>query len=213
MGSSKAGSASTAMTTSITSRVRRLAGVLIVAGGCTASLVILPTTAQAQQGTKAAVGATTRPQASHSLPLSAASTFCAHFSATKVSSIVGAKVALFEAIPEKTSLECIFEGAREVVISREPVPASDLSTLAKAEARFKAESPKGVKIAFTALPSLGPTAFSWSYVENGGLLVGVGNNKGNMAWGAVVGASVKIMGAPASHVTAVEHLVELDMAA
>jgi gas vesicle protein len=38
-------------------------------------------------------------------------------------------------------------------------------------------------------------------------------NKGNMAWGAVVGASVNLMGAPASHVAAVEQLIKLDMAA
>jgi len=102
---------------------------------------------------------------------------------------------------------------REVIISREPLTASALSTLAKAEARFKAGSPKGAKIAFTALPKLGPIAFSWSYVDNGGLLVGVEYNKGNMAWGAVVGASVNLMGAPASHVAAVEQLIKLDMAA
>jgi len=202
-----------AMTKSMTNRARHLAGVLIVAGGCAAPLAILPTTAQAQQGTRAPIGAAAGLRASHSVPVSTASVFCAHFSSATVSSIVAAKVVLIEAIPEKTSLECIFEGTREVIISREPLTASALSTLAKAEARFKAGSPKGAKIAFTALPKLGPIAFSWSYVDNGGLLVGVEYNKGNMAWGAVVGASVNLMGAPASHVAAVEQLIKLDMAA
>ncbi len=183
-------------------RGRRLAGLLLIAASC-ASLAIVPAAgAQAEHGSVA----------SSFTPRSAASVFCAHFSATKVSSIVGAKVSLFEAIPEGTSLECIFEGAREVIISRKsPVPV--VTTLAKAEAGFKAASPKGVKITFTAVPSLGPTAFSWSYTDNGGLLVGIGNNKNTTAWGAVVGASVKIMGSPTSHVAAVVHLVQLDMAA
>ncbi|MGA3216749.1 MAG: hypothetical protein ABSD97_13810 [Acidimicrobiales bacterium] len=185
---------------------RRLAGALLAAGCCAGSLAVLPAAAHARQG------ATLRPAVA-SAPSMSVAAFCAHFPATKISSIIGAKVALFEAVIEKGSWECILEGTREVVISRDPdIPPSELSTLKKAEARFKAESPKGVDISFTALPSLGPTAFSWSYTDNGGLLVGVGNNKGSTAWGAVLGANVKIMGAAAPHVPVVEHLVELDMA-
>ena len=112
-------------------RGRRLGVLMLIASSC-ASLAILP-----------AAGA----QAKHSGPASglasrsAASAFCAHFPASKISSIVGAKVASSEAIPEGRSLECIFEGLREVVISRKsPVPV--LTTLAKAEAAFKAGSPQ-----------------------------------------------------------------------
>ena len=84
----------------------------------------------------------------NSKPASAASSFCAHFTASKVSSVVGLKVTLLEAIPEKKTLECIYlsTSAVQVIISREPgIPASELATRAKAEARVKAESPKGTQ--------------------------------------------------------------------
>ncbi len=212
MSVSDAGSPCTSRLNPLRSRVRarQLASILFAASTCAASLAVLPAAAHAQQRPAASKPAIASARSLLSTPIAA---FCAHFSASKVSSIVGAKVILVEAVIETGSWECIFEGAREVVISRNPdIPPSDLSTLKKAEARFKAESPKGVSITFTPLPSLGKTAFSWSYEDNGGLLVGVGNNKGSTAWGAVLGAGVKIMGAAAPHVPVVEHLVELDMA-
>lgn len=149
------------------------------------------------------------------LPRSAATSFCAHFGASSVSATVGHSVKLLTAQVVNGSDECIFEGAIRVIISQRPkvTPAGELSSLAKAEAYLKAESPKGVKITFQALPKLGPTAFSWTYDLNGGELVGVGDSKGTKAWGALVGGSPKLLGSPSSHVTALEHLIDLDIAA
>ncbi len=188
---------------------RRLAAVVFTASTCMASMAILPASAHAQQRSTVGAPVATAAPVGSSLTITA---FCAHFSPSTISSIVGAKVVLVRGVIETGSWECIFAGLREVIISREPsVPAGELSTLAKAEAVFKAKSPKGAKITFTALPSLGKTAFSWSYVDNGGLLVGVGNNAGKTAWGAVLGAGVAIMGSAAPHVPAVERLIKLDM--
>jgi hypothetical protein len=151
----------------------------------------------------------------NSKPASAASSFCAHFTASKVSSVVGLKVTLLEAIPEKKTLECIYlsTSAVQVIISREPgIPASELATRAKAEARVKAESPKGVKFTFSSLPSLGATAFSWSYKLHGGLLIGVADNKGTTGFGTVLGGKPSIVGAP-GRVAALERLIKMDMTA
>jgi hypothetical protein len=183
-----------------------VAGALLVAGSYVASLAV--TTAGAQTGNVKATSARS------SAPLSAASDFCAHFSASKVSSTIGGKVKLFEAVAKSsTSLECIFEGTEQVVISRDTgILASELSTRAKAEARIKAQSPKGVKITFVSLPSLGATAFSWTYEINGGQLLGVGDNSKTTAYGALIGGAPKLISAP-GRTNVVVNLVKLDLAA
>lgn len=185
---------------------QRLAGALVVAGSCVASLAIA--TAGAQTARAAAVAGR------RSAPVSAASAFCAHFSASKVSSTIGGKVKLFEAVAKTpTSLECIFEGTEEVVISRDTgIPAGELSTRAKAEARIKAQSPKGVKITFVSLASLGATAFSWTYELNGGQLLGVGDNNKTTAYGALIGGAPKLIGAQ-GRTAVVVNLIKLDIAA
>ena len=200
---------------------RRLVGALLAASGCAASLALLPATSQAQQhSTAGTVRAASAFAGVSSVPGSAVSAFCAHFSTTKVSSIVGSTVLLGKADAlSSNSFECRYfaigakTAGEQVIISRDTnVPASELSSRTKAEARLKAESPKGLTITFTSLPSLGPTAFSWTYELNGGRLVGVGNNRGTTAWGALVGGNIKLMGAAAAHVPVIEKLIELDMA-
>ena len=177
------------------------------------SLAVLPATAEGQLPGRI------------STPRSAVSTFCAHLPASKVSSIIGTTVSLFRAVLEKTTLECIYFGKvaasakhpiDEIVISKEPgIPAFELSTRARAEARVAAETPKGVKLIFTSLPALGPTAFSWTYTKslNGGQLVGVANNKGTTGYGVALGGAAKTFGKAAGHVPAGEHLLALDLAA
>ncbi len=207
----------TATTTSIRrgAWARRSTGVLLAVGGCAAILVVLPATAQAQVSGRI------------STPRSAASTFCQNknLSVSKVSSIVGTTVSLFQAVLEKTTLECIYFGKvaatvshpiDEVVISMQPsIPAAELATLAAAEARVAALAPKGVKLIFNSLPSVGKTAFSWTYSKalNGGQLVGIADNKGTTGYGAVVGGAAKTFGAAAGHVPVLERLLALDIAA
>jgi hypothetical protein len=186
---------------------------LLAAGSCAAPLLILPATAQAQPSGRTAT------------PGSAVSSFCAKIPASKVSSTIGTTVSLSQAVLEKTTLECIYFGKTaasathpidEVVISMQPgIPASELSTRARAEARVAAESPKGVKLIFAPLPSVGSTAFSWTYAQslNGGQLVGVADNKGTTGYGVALGGAAKTFGAAAGHVAVGEHLLALDMAA
>jgi hypothetical protein len=206
----------TATTTSIRhgAWARRSIGVLLALGGCAAILAVLPATAQAQLSRGI------------STPRSA-STFCQNknLSVSKVSSIVGTTVSLSQAVLEKTTLECIYFGKvaatvshpiDEVVISMQPsIPAAELATLAAAEARVAALAPKGVKLIFTSLSSVGKTAFSWTYSKalNGGQLVGIADNKGTTGFGAVVGGAAKTFGAAAGHVPVLERLLALDMAA
>ena len=209
-----AGASHTPTTISIRCRAWawRSAGMLLAAGSCAVSLAIFPATAEALQ--PSATG-----------PRSTVSTFCAHIPATKVSSIVGTTVSLFEAVVKSNALECIYFGKvaasvahpiDEVVITKQPgIPASQLATRAKAEARIAAESPKGVKLIFTSLPSVGSTAFSWTYGEalNGGQLVGVADNKGTTGYGVALGGAAKTFGAAAGHVPVGERLLTLDIAA
>jgi hypothetical protein len=186
---------------------------LLAAGSCAASLLVLPVMAQAQPSGRTAT------------PGSTVSSFCAKIPASKVSSTIGTTVSLTQAVLEKTTLECIYFGKTatstthpidEVVISMQPgIPASELSTRTKAEARVAALSPKGVKLIFTSLPSVGSTAFSWTYAQslNGGQLVGVADNKGTTGYGVALGGAAKTFGTAAGHVAVGEHLLALDMAA
>jgi hypothetical protein len=144
---------------------------------------------------------------------SSVSSFCARLPASKVSSAVGAKVVLREATVSHGALECIYFGTEEVVISMHPgLPASEVSSRTKAEQFLAGESPKGVKFTFGALSSIGPTAFSWTYVLNGGRLVGVSNNKGTTGYGVVVGGSPALI-TVSKELPRLEHLLSLDEAA
>jgi hypothetical protein len=206
------GRSNSATTISIGGRTRaRQHAAMLLAACCAASLALFAAAAQAQPS-----GRTASPSPS---------AFCAKIPAAKVSSTLGTTVSLSQAVLEKTTLECIYFGKTtasaahpidEVVISMEPgVPTSELSTRAKAEARIAAESPKDVKLIFTALPSVGSTAFSWTYAQalNGGQLVGIADNKGTIAYGVALGGAAKTFGTAAAHVAVSERLLALDIAA
>jgi len=180
----------------------------------------LPTAAQAQQHGTGSLHAAPVSAGRSAAPGSAISAFCAHFPTSTVGSIVGAKEMLFEEVIKNSSYECIFlptsASGWEVVISMRPkMPPAELATLKAAEASVSAESPKGVKVLFTALPSLGPTAFSWTYAKplNGGQFVGVADNIKTTGYGAAMGRGAKTFGSAAAHVPVLEHLLKMDMAA
>ena len=79
---------------------------------------------------------------------------------------------------------------------RPGIPAAQLATLKAAEARVAPESAKGVKVILTALPSIGKTAFSWTYAAplNGGQLVGVADNIKTTGYGAAMGRGLRLLG-------------------
>ncbi|MFI5035107.1 MAG: hypothetical protein ACHQFZ_02755 [Acidimicrobiales bacterium] len=153
---------------------------------------------------------------------SAASTFCGKLPVTKVSAILQTPFRFFEATEVKSTLECIYFGkvatstrGTEVVISKQlRMPASQVATLRAAEKRLASESPRDVKLVFTALPAVGRTAFSWSYQKpiHGGQGLGVANYKGTTGYGVFIGGQVRYFGAPSRHVGAAESLLILDMA-
>jgi len=128
-------------------RVRRAVPLLLATGTLAVSvLVAVPNGAGAQ--TEAPSGYS-----------SAASTYCARIPAARVSSIVGATVALLEAVDVKRMLECIYEGGLGIVgVDKEPgAPSAHGVTLAKAEATAASAFPNGTKVTFSPLPSLSPS--------------------------------------------------------
>jgi hypothetical protein len=103
-----------------------------------------------------------------------------------VSSVARARVKFLEAVVVGPSLDCVYEGPGGIVaIDEAPgVPAVDRATLARAEALTAKSLPKGTKIRFSALPSLGPTAFSWTAAIEGLQFTGIANDKGTTGYGA-----------------------------
>lgn len=164
--------------------IRRGAGLLLAAGACLTPVAAIFVPVQAATATQNRALLT---------PHSAVSTYCAHLPASKVSSTVGATVSLREAIVVKTALECVYGGTVTVLISKESsMPASELATLAKAEATAAAGFPKGTKLRFSPLPSLSPTAFSWTTTINGGPFGGVANNKGTTGYGIELSGKLQL---------------------
>ena len=149
MSTSCAGAPRGATTTSIRHKARALwlAGAMLAASSCVASLAVLPAAAQARHETGSQRAASVLTGLS-STPHTAISAFCAHFPVSTVSSIVGAKEYVFETVIENSTYECIFLGTTakgwEVIISRKTgIPPAELATLKAAEARLTAASPKG----------------------------------------------------------------------
>jgi hypothetical protein len=123
-----------------------------------------------------------------------AAQFCAKLAVPKVSAALGTAVALYQAVFRQGALECIYFGKVEVVISKHAgLPAADVASRTRAEQFLASESPKGVKLTFTSLPSVGPTAFSWSYQLNGGKLFAVADNKGTTGYGALIGGAPSLI--------------------
>jgi hypothetical protein len=148
-------------------RVRRRGTVaLAVAGGWAALLLALAPVADAQADSRLT-------------PASAASTYCAHLPASKVSAIVGWAVRLEDAMVKNTILVCLYVGSGNVSLEKDtPMSISAFSTRAKAEAMAKEMFPKGTPITFSPLPALGATAFYWTAIIGGHPFSGANDNRG-----------------------------------
>ena len=163
-------------------RVRRAVPLLLATGTLAVSvLVAVPNGAGAQ--TEAPSGYS-----------SAASTYCARTPTARVSSIVGATVALLEAVDVKRMLECIYEGGLGIVgVDKEPgAPSAHGVTLAKAEATAASAFPNGTKVTFSPLPSLSPAAFKWAAVVEGIPFNGIAITQRSEAYGSGMSGGLQL---------------------
>ena len=150
--------------------------------------------------------ASPRPAVAVSLQTSAASSFCDRIPAAKVGAVVGGAMALRDAVAVKTVLECVYQGVAVVSISKEPdMKAADLATRGRAEATAAGVLPRGTKISFRPVASLGPTAFSWTAQLDGATFSGLADNR------ATTGYGVQMAGP--GRLTQLERLLALDLAA
>ena len=163
-------------------RARRTAPALVATGTLAVSVLV---------GVPNGVGAQTEAPSGYS---SAASIYCARIPAPRVSSVVGATVALLEAVDVKPTLECIYEGGPGIVaVDKEPgVPAAHGVTLAKAEATAASAFPKGTKVTFSPLPSLSPTAFKWAALVEGIQFNGISTTKGGEGYGSEMSGELQL---------------------
>lgn len=194
------------------------------ASWCVVVLTVFPTAARAASTSKMGPPITRLMVSNSGLTAhSAASTFCEKLPAAKISAIVKAKFKFIEARVFSFTLECIYfatvptsSKGGEIIISTHPrIPVGQVASLSAAEARVTAESPKNVKLVFTALPKIGPTAFSWSYKTpiNGGQALGIADNKGTTGFGVLIGGPTGRFGVPSSHLSVAEKLLALGMSA
>jgi hypothetical protein len=111
-----------------------------------------------------------------------------------VSSIVGATVALLEAVAVKPTLECIYEGGPGIVgVDKGPATSTGHSaTLTKAEAAAAGAFPKGTKVTFSPLPSLSPTAFKWAAVVEGIQFNGIAATKSGEGYGSEMSGGLQL---------------------
>jgi hypothetical protein len=209
--------------TSRRSRVLRTAGLLAATGWF---VVAMSVSATAQAATSSAARSPVGPSTNDAQGLiahSAASSYCAKLPATKISTIVKAKFKFIESRVFDFTLECIYFAAvpntsngDEIIISTHPrIPAGQVATLSAAERRLTSESPKNVKLVFTPLPALGPTAFRWSYKTplNGGQVLGIADNRRTTGFGVLIGGPAQHFGFPINHLNVAERLLTLAMAA
>ncbi len=130
------------------------------------ALVVSAVVATTSIGLASATG--TAPHAS-----SAATTFCARLPIASIAAIEAQSVTLEEATVKGHIIACVYQGALTSSIEvQSDLPSSSTSTLAGAEAATKATFPATVRLTFTAVASVGPTAFDWvardgSYVYSG----------------------------------------------
>lgn len=121
-----------------------------------------------------------------------ASANCAHVPASKVSSIVGWRVTLGDALVEGATIGCLYErSAGNVTIEKETgMSASGIATRQKAEAGHKKlfyasqpkPLPKGTTISFSPLSALGPIAFYWTGMIDGSPWSGADAFKGTTGY-------------------------------
>jgi hypothetical protein len=132
--------------------------------------------------------------------------FCSRLSPSKIGSIVGGSVTLLQTSDKGKIIACIFKGSvGSVSIETETdLPTTSTSTLSGAEKTAKANFPAGLKITFAAVPSIGPTAYSWSAKIYATPYVGLNTNQGS------VGYYIEMQGAP--KLTVLEKLIKYEIA-
>ncbi len=163
-------------------------------------------------GWASVAGASTSPQLSRAsgAPLARAATvpaFCSQLSLARVGSIVGGKVTLLETSVKGKITACIFSASVGTIsIETETgLSTSSTSTLSDAEKAAQANFPPGLKITFAAVPSIGPTSYSWSAKIAGAPYVGLNTNRRS------VGYYVEMQGSP--KLSVLEKLIKYEVAA
>lgn len=118
--------------------------------------------------------------------------FCSRLSSAKIGSLVGGSVTLVETTVKGKIIACIFSGSTGTIsIETETgLSTSSTSTLSGAEKSAMASFPPGLKITFVAVPSIGPTSYSWSAKIAGTPYVGLNTNRSS------VGYYAEMQGAP-----------------
>ena len=137
---------------------------------------------------------------------SSAPAFCSRLSAAKIGSIVGGSVTLAQTSAKGKIIACIFSGSGGTtsIETQTGLPATATATLSGAEKAATANFPAGLKITFDAVPSIGPTAYSWSAKIGGAPYVGLNTHQGS------VGYDVEMQGA--LRLSVLEKLVKLEIA-
>ncbi len=120
--------------------------------------------------------------------------FCQHLSLAKIDSIVGAKVTLVESSVKKTVTACVFSGVsgNMSIETQTHLPASSTHSLGSAEAWTKSEFPAGLKVSFSAVPALGPVAFTWHAVIGALPYSGLSVIKGSTGYFIELGGAVRL---------------------
>lgn len=110
--------------------------------------------------------------------------FCSRLSPSKLGSIVGASISLSETSSKGKIIACIFSSSAGTISieTQSGLPPASTSTLSGAESLAKANFPAGLKITFTAAPSIGSTAFTWSATIAGSPYVGLNANRGSIGY-------------------------------
>jgi hypothetical protein len=163
------------------------------------SSFLISTLAFSLGGWASGAGASTRP---HSTPTNggvlahaaAVPAFCSRLSLAKIGSIVGGSVSLLETSVKGKITACIFSGSvGSVSIETETaLPSSSTSTLSGAEKTAKANFPAGLKIKFAAVPSIGPTSYTWSAKIAGTPYVGLNTNRGSVGYFVEMQGALKL---------------------
>lgn len=137
---------------------------------------------------------------------SAVPAFCSRLTVAKIGTIVGASVTLLQTNTKGKIIACIFSSSAGTISieTQSGLSASSTSTLSGAEKLAKANFPAGLKITFAGVPSIGPTAYSWSAKIDGSPYVGLNTNKGS------IGYSVEMQGA--LKLSVLEKLIKFEIA-
>jgi hypothetical protein len=165
----------------------------LIAGLCALSTAVLPASAQARSATTSAP----------------AKAYCATLPASKVSSIMGFNVQLFDTFVQQGGVfVCVYGGRRvEVdVYKRSGLQHSQIATQQTFEA-LVINHPK-VKANIQLLPKVGRYAFSWTATLNRGAVVGVATRFGTTAYYVKISTGAH-PGSLARYLPAIQRLLAL----